>query len=78
MRNFGVLTKGMKNPHADAINKNGYTIKVNYGSHSKIFKSIDEYEPSLGEIAALEEFNKRDGLKTNLNTSAHMHRRSDA
>ena len=59
MKNLGVFTKGIKNPHADAIKKNGYAIKVNYGSHSKIFKSIDEYEPSPGEIAALEEFYKR-------------------
>ena len=63
MRNYSILIKGIKNPHAAIINKNGYSIKVNYGDHTKIFNSIDEYEPSPGEIAALEEYNKRNGMK---------------
>ena len=65
MRNYGVLAKGIKNPHADAITRNGYSIQVNYGTHTRIFESIDEYEPSPGEIAALEEYQKRNGMKTN-------------
>jgi hypothetical protein len=64
MRNYGVLAKGIKNSHADAILKNGYSIKVNYGTHTRIFNSIDEYEPSPGEIAALEEYKKQNGIKT--------------
>jgi len=64
MRNIGILSKGIKNPHADAINKNGFSIKVNYGAYTRVFNSIDEYEPSPGEVAALEEYNKRNGLVT--------------
>ena len=63
MKNIGVLAKSIKNPHADAINKMGYSIRVNYGNHTKVFNSIDEYEPSPGEIAALEEYNKRNSFK---------------
>ena len=63
MRNIGVLAKGIKNPHAALINEKGYAIKVNYGTHTRVYKSIDEYEPSPGELAALEEYNKRNALK---------------
>ena len=62
MRNIGILSKGIKNLHADALNKNGYSIKVNYGTHVRVFNSIDEYEPSPGEVAALEEYNERNVL----------------
>ena len=63
MRNISILTKAFKNPHADAINKNGYSIRVNFDRHTKIFKSVDDYEPSPGEILALEEYNKRNSIK---------------
>ena len=64
MKNYGVLAKSLKNPHADAIITNGYSVKVNYGTHTRIFNSVNEYEPSPNEIAALEEYKKRNDLGT--------------
>ena len=63
MRSEYDFTKAIKNPHADAINKNGYSIRVNYGTHTRVFNSPEEYEPSPAEISALEEYNKRNGIK---------------
>ena len=63
MRNNSVLVRGIKNPYAEAIIKNGYSIRVDYGTHTKTFKGVEEYQPSPSEIEALDEYKKRGGTR---------------
>ena len=53
------FSKAVKNPYAEDLKKNGYTVMINYGAKRCDCGNAGEYEPSPDEIPAFEEYDKK-------------------
>jgi hypothetical protein len=58
MKDHYDFSKGIKNPYADKILKEGYTIMVHYGN-SEEKNNESEYKPLPEELPAFEEYRKQ-------------------
>jgi len=50
------FSKGIKNPYAEKIKKEGYTVTVHYGFAQEERNGMKEYEPTPDEIEAFNEY----------------------
>ena len=61
MKDHYDFSKGIKNPYADKIKKEGYTVIVHYGDSNKE-KTENEYTPLPDEVSAFEEHRKHEAM----------------
>jgi len=50
------FTRAIKNPYAEELKKNGYSVMVNYGANQRDGENAGEYEPSPDEASAFADY----------------------